>query len=477
MHLPGLGETCPAYFDPVTTGVVQDPRVNEASGMVASVDHPGIYWVHNDSGDTARFFAIKEDGSVIATYNLLGVTAIDWEDMARGPGPVPGVSYLYFADIGDNLATRAFVTVYRIPEPTPPATAGATIDVTGAVALEMAYPDAAHDAETLLADPITGDLFIVTKCFFLSGCSDGVSKVYRYPAPRQDGIRVTLEEVASITFSGTAFAHAATAGDVSPAGDRIVVRTYTQALAWNRAPGSRSATRWTPSRARFPSPPNRRERPSPSPATAPATRPSASSPRSRSSASTNALRIRRSPGGRSPCATAAPVRIPPHHDSRPRPGKSAPVTPSSVTQPPRCGARGLPRWLHPTAQTFVLLPSMTSRGIRCGAPSPPADSATRIRWRPRTDHPHLPQAVRHRNLRLARCRTRRQRHPQPPSPESGNSRIRHAALPGGDRYCVRYGADAHVRNAGATLFHAQVRAPKAARPSEYPLDRAGTAAT
>jgi hypothetical protein len=232
---PAFAQACPGFADPVITGIVKDARIDEASGMAASADHPGIYWVHNDSGDTARFFAIREDGTVVVTYKLSGVKAIDWEDMARGPGPVAGVSYLYFGDIGDNSAKHAFVTVYRIPEPKMPAAPGATIELSGAVALEMLYPDSAHDAETLLADPTSGDLLLVTKCSPLRGCTDGISKVYRYPFPHRDTARVTLEQVATINFSGGAFAQAATAGDISAAGDRIVLRTYSQALLWQRA--------------------------------------------------------------------------------------------------------------------------------------------------------------------------------------------------------------------------------------------------
>ncbi|MDG2305832.1 MAG: hypothetical protein P8R42_14545 [Candidatus Binatia bacterium] len=231
------GQTCPDFFPPVTTGMLQSLAVNEASGLVASEQNPGVFWVHNDSGDTARTFAMRADGTVLATYNLTGVSAVDWEDMARGPGPAPGVTYLYLADIGDNPAARSFITVYRVPEPlVDPETQGVEIDLGTAVALEMEYPVGAHDAETLLSDPLTGDLFVVTKCRGASGCTDGVSHVFRYPFPHQDGVRVTLAEVATIPFSGPEFVHSATGGDVSAAGNRIAVRTYTQALLWERGP-------------------------------------------------------------------------------------------------------------------------------------------------------------------------------------------------------------------------------------------------
>ena len=44
--------------------VVTHPPLEEMSGIVPSRRYPGIFWVHNDSGDEARLFAIRADGSV-----------------------------------------------------------------------------------------------------------------------------------------------------------------------------------------------------------------------------------------------------------------------------------------------------------------------------------------------------------------------------------------------------------------------------
>jgi hypothetical protein len=40
----------------------------------------------------------------------------DCEDIAVGPGPVKGKSYVYDGDIGDNDSKRKYITVYRIEE-------------------------------------------------------------------------------------------------------------------------------------------------------------------------------------------------------------------------------------------------------------------------------------------------------------------------------------------------------------------------
>lgn len=43
---------------------------NETSGLAASTAHKGILYIHNDSGDTSRFFAIREDEILKAIYTF-----------------------------------------------------------------------------------------------------------------------------------------------------------------------------------------------------------------------------------------------------------------------------------------------------------------------------------------------------------------------------------------------------------------------
>lgn len=455
-------QPCPAYFAPVTTGVMQDARINEASGMVASADHPGIYWVHNDSGDSARFFAMREDGSVLATYNVLGATATDWEDMARGPGPAPGVSYLYFADIGDNFSARSFVTVYRLPEPALPAVAGATVDLNGAVALEMEYPDAPHDAETLLADPASGDLFVVTKCFI--GCGDGISKVYRYPFPHQDSMRVTLDEVASIPFGGGGLAAAATAGDISPNGDRIIVRSYTQALAWDRSAGQSIADAL---------------------AAAPCTVPLASEPQGETLAFsgdgtsyTTLSEFASQPvwriderfadqtiAGRSLTVRDRSAGVDPTAPRVAATAKEVGTSNTIVGDPSIRGAvlEVLLNGGNPSAQTFVLLPTTDAQG----EPLWQALSSGGFRYEDRDGaQGPISRVLLKRStggtfvLRIAGRGANGSMNLVPPNP--GTDGFVTLRIPNGDRYCVRFGSDGQVRNVGATLFRVRGRPRKAA---------------
>ena len=226
-------------------GSVASAELIEISGLAASRTYEGVLWAHNDSGDTARVFAMAADGAHLTFFPLSGARAIDWEDMAIGPGPDPSIDYLYLADIGDNAAERAQVDIYRLPEPDPFAPVTTAMVELKLDKLTLLYPDRPHDAETLLVDSRTGDLLIVTK-----ELQAPESFVFLAPGPFQAGATVTLELVTTIDFATLPSTvqppddasilvlnvpHLPTGGDVSPAGDLIAIRTYGTVWLWERA--------------------------------------------------------------------------------------------------------------------------------------------------------------------------------------------------------------------------------------------------
>jgi hypothetical protein len=87
--------------------------VPEASGIVKSRRHPGVFWVHNDSGNTPSIFAIRADGRIIREFRL-EIPNIDWEDIA-----IDDQGHLYIGDIGNNLGALPARAIYRIDEPDP----------------------------------------------------------------------------------------------------------------------------------------------------------------------------------------------------------------------------------------------------------------------------------------------------------------------------------------------------------------------
>ena len=207
------------------TGTVQAADAVELSGLAVSVAQPGVLWTHNDSGDRARVFALRRDGALLASIDVAGAQAVDWEDIALARGRI------YLADIGDNGAQRPDVEVYRVREPS--VLGGAAPAATEPAArFTLRYPDGAHDAETLLVEPRTGELAIVTKR--LSG--DSGVYVARRPAP---GATTTLRHVADLELG---LGGLATAGDVSADGRVVAMRTYSSVVAWAKRPGETLAS-------------------------------------------------------------------------------------------------------------------------------------------------------------------------------------------------------------------------------------------
>jgi hypothetical protein len=215
-----------AYLAGRSMGTVQSEALDELSGLAASRRNPGVLWVHNDSGDAPRVYALNERAQLLGACDIRGATERDWEDIAVGPGPDPNRSYLYLGDIGDNGGRRPEVVVYRVPEPkVDAATPFGRMTIGPADVLRFTYPDGPRDAETLLVDPLSRDLYVISK-------RDLVPRVYRaaYPQARPGPTR--LEQVAVLPL-GTF----PTGGDVSPDGCRVIVRGMFQAALWDRPGG------------------------------------------------------------------------------------------------------------------------------------------------------------------------------------------------------------------------------------------------
>ncbi|MCH7917527.1 MAG: hypothetical protein IIC50_06035 [Planctomycetes bacterium] len=208
----------------VCTGHISSAKLRETSGMVASRQNAGILWMHNDSGAGAELFAVTESGETVASYRVTGASARDWEDIALGPGPEAGQDYLYIGDIGDNGAKRPYVVLYRVPEPRVGHKNKNTTVIartSPAQALRLSYPDGPHDAETLLVDPLSGDLYIITK-------RDLFSRVYRASPPHSTTERILLEQVALMPWGF------AVGGDISADGQLILIRGYSSASMFKR---------------------------------------------------------------------------------------------------------------------------------------------------------------------------------------------------------------------------------------------------
>lgn len=231
-----------------SAGSVARLELAEASGLVASEANPGVLWSHNDSGDGAAVYAVGLDGRDLGRVELTSggqpLPAVDIEDLALVDGSI------WLADIGDNLAGRASVTIHRFDEPEVTAD-GAPVDSTVEVtrSVELRYDRGPTDAEAIVIDPRSGDLLVLGKDL---DEPTAPTDLFVVPGPAlTDGAEVgplTAEavgalDVASMTatsrrlsIGAVLYPGAVTGADISPAGDLIALRTYGSVWLFDRAP-------------------------------------------------------------------------------------------------------------------------------------------------------------------------------------------------------------------------------------------------
>ena len=230
MLMPGsfcfaAGTDVPRFMPGKQVGTVQTKEIKEASGIVASRMNRGVLWVHNDSGNSARIYALNSEGKLLGTYRLKGIRCRDWEDIAIGPGPDPQRSYLYIGDIGDNDGKYPYITVYRVAEPAvDPNVALSETQIGPVEAIELKYPDGPKDAETLLVDPLNGDIYVIAK-------RELFCRVYRAAHRPSTATQTAMELVATLPWGF------AVGGDVSPDGQWVIVRGPFNASLWRRPEG------------------------------------------------------------------------------------------------------------------------------------------------------------------------------------------------------------------------------------------------
>ncbi len=216
----------------VTPGpvVVQDPRITESSGLVASPTRPDLVWTVNDSGSAAVVYGVSvRTGRTVAVLRLAKTDARDMEAMTATRGR-DGAGLLWIGDVGDNRAVRKSVVLRLVREPVATASATAPGPTTvRPVSLRVRYPDGPHDAETLIWTP-DRRLLLVTKDLFA-----GV--VYEVPAPavaaamagRSTPDPVLAQPVAAVAMS------LVTDGAALPDG-RMILRGYSGATVYPAPP-------------------------------------------------------------------------------------------------------------------------------------------------------------------------------------------------------------------------------------------------
>ena len=178
------------------------PGSREVSGIVPSRQWPGVFWVHNDSGDETRIYPVGRDGKLFKSARSVdkpgvlvgGVINSDWEAIA-----LDASGRVIIGDVGNNSNGRRDLALHYVVEPEPTAGFSGLLK-----SIFVRYPDqktwpAAKDDFNYDCEGIftKGDtVYFVTK-----RRSDSLTRLYRLDAPKLGEVNM-LTAVADFDVRG-----------------------------------------------------------------------------------------------------------------------------------------------------------------------------------------------------------------------------------------------------------------------------------
>jgi len=224
----------------VQIGILQGSDMKEASGIVASIQNPGMWWIINDSGYDPIIYLVDSTGIAAAHYRLDGVDNRDWEDLSIRLNPLTGIPELLVAEIGDNSSRYEIKHIYVVDEPSALGSNLSTAPPPIATRVySFVYPDGKRDAETLMVDPSDQSWYVISKREeevrlyqfnpeYVQRMDQAYSDVRNVTENTVQGAVDTLKFHSTLPFTG------AVAGDISYDGSEVVVKSYIQVFYWRR---------------------------------------------------------------------------------------------------------------------------------------------------------------------------------------------------------------------------------------------------
>lgn len=198
--------------------------IDEASGIADSKSVPGSLWVEQDSNNPNNLYLLGQNGVHGKVVNLKGLVNRDWEDLVLSKGPDAAKEYLYLADIGDNLLQYDQYYIHRFPEP-----AAGTDTVFNSEKIAFSYPDGSHNAEAIVIDPATRDIYIFTK-------AQSSSKLFKLAYPQ------STSAINTATLVGELALPQVVSAALSPDAKELIIKTYTSLQYFTLQPGESIAT-------------------------------------------------------------------------------------------------------------------------------------------------------------------------------------------------------------------------------------------
>ena len=207
------------YSAPTMAGRIETDEIKESSGLTAS-ECQDVLWTHNDQGNGPFIYAMTFEGKHLGAWQVEGARNVDWESITSQKDS-SGKCSLVIGDIGDNDEARNELEIYRVAEPIPSAESSKSnganpLRTESAQLMKFAYPDGRHNAETILIQPNSGDIYVVTKK------KSGPAGVYRVKPTFGNSAPARAEKVADISVPSKPEG-LLTGGSFSPDGKRVML--------------------------------------------------------------------------------------------------------------------------------------------------------------------------------------------------------------------------------------------------------------
>ena len=217
------------------SGDLEDPALNESSGLAASNRRSDLLWSINDSGDGPNIYAMTTAGAALGRWSIDIAKPSDWE--AMDAFVLNDKNYLLIADVGDNFARRRSVSFLVVEEPDLEQDQTTTLPVAWQV--EFAYPEGPRDSEAVAVDISAEQVLIVSKRTF-------PNELYAVPLRVSKASPVTAEKIAELyplprnvpgdaLLYGRAAPYLGMSTGMDLLGERLLITTYRDAYLYDYA--------------------------------------------------------------------------------------------------------------------------------------------------------------------------------------------------------------------------------------------------
>jgi len=221
-------------------GKIENNIIEEASGLVESVENSNSLWTHNDGGDGPFLYLISSfDAKILKKISLVGIKNEDWEDLAIGPSILGDTStYIYLGDIGDNKKNKTIKKIHFFREPKIKDFDNELIKINNIKTISFYSEKKIENFETLMIDPNSKELFLIAK-----------NKKKKQNIYKIDTENIEIDEIQKakkyLTLNLKNLKGEITGGEISRNGQKCLIKTYKNVFLWERKKDEKWKNIWS----------------------------------------------------------------------------------------------------------------------------------------------------------------------------------------------------------------------------------------